>query len=873
MMSEDNHTREGRRKTKETNQKGKTSQKAIIKKLLIAFSVFFIIVMIAGAITVFSMIKSAPPLDPEKLLLNSNVEIYEQNDEFWTTLSASESRTLVAIQDVPQLLEDAFISVEDVRFRDHFGLDIRRIGGAILANVSGGFGAEGASTITQQVVKNLFLSSDKKLTRKIQEQYLAIKLEQMYTKDEILEMYLNAIYFSEGAWGAVVASDRYFSKTLDELNIEDAALLAGIPQRPNFFNPFKNPEEAEKRRNIVISLMERHGKITATEASDAKAVAVVDQLKRSDKEDYPHRAFLDYIVNEAIEIEGISAADIYAGGLKIYTTLDLEAQSIAENILHSEELINYPDELFQAGFTVIDTKTGEIRAIGGGRQNEDIQRGYSWATDPKRQPGSTIKPILDYGPAIEHLKWSTYQQITDEPHQYNDTENTKISNFNNEHAGNVSMRYALQKSINIPAVKAFQAVGIKNATQFGEGLGIPLESIQESYSLGGFETGFSTLELAGAYAAFGNEGTYHKPYAIRKIVFPDGRTIDLAPEPHQAMSDYTAFMVSDMLKSAVSSNGTGNRARVEGLPMAGKTGTSNFSPEDKERFNIDNGAKDIWFAGYTSNYTIAVWTGYDTPNDGYIKYDGSEHIAKDIFKHVMTEISKGKTTDDFIQPSSVVKVGIEKASGLLPSQYTPQSEIIYEYFVKGTEPTETSVLHIKPPTPTGFMGAYDEDGDQILLSWSYPDEERQNYAFELQFSVNDSKFEVISSQEEMQHIIFNPEKDATYRFKLQAVSTKNNQLRSDVRELSIKVPEDEEEKEREKEEARIEKEKEEEEEEKEREEKEREEKEKEKARKEREKEEARKEREDGEDNDNEIPDPLEDLEPEPEPDPEPAENN
>lgn len=784
-MSDDIRTRQGRRKQKETS-KDKKSKKGLYKKILIASAIFMAALFIAGAITVFSIIRGAPELDPEKLVLAQSPEIYDQNDELFTTLSASENRRLADIREIPRLVQDAFIAVEDVRFREHFGLDIRRIGGAIRANITGGFGAEGASTITQQVVKNLFLSKDKVLTRKLQEQYLAIKLEQTYSKDEILEMYLNAIYFSEGASGIVEAADRYFSKTLDQLTVEDAALLAGIPQRPNYFNPFVNPREAETRRNIVITLMERHGKITSAEAEKAKAVAVEDQLNRSNKESYPYRSFLDQVLKEVEAIEGISSNDIYTGGLKIYTTLDQDAQKFTEAVLQSEDYINYPDEFFQAGVTVVDTKTGEVKAIGGGRQKTEVKRGYSWATDPERQPGSTIKPILDYGPVIEHLKWSTYHQITDEPYQY--TSGVPIRNFNNRFAGNVSMRYALQQSLNIPALKAFHAVGKDKAAEFGKGLGIPLDTIEEPYALGGFTTGFSTLELAGAYAAFGNEGIYHKPHTVRKVVFPDGRTVDLTPDSHVAMSDYTAFMITDMLKSAVGQGGTGIRARVDGVPMAGKTGTSNFSEEERKRFNITSGAKDIWFSGYSTNYTIAVWSGYDTPDQGYIKYDGREHIAKLIFKEIMTEISRGKENPDFKQPSSVVRVGIEKGTGLLPSPHTPNEEIIYEYFVKGTEPTEVSEHYLKPETPAQFMGDYNEVTDQIILTWDFPSEERANYLFELQASINGGDFITISTAQELQHIIMNPESNSTYLFRLVAVSITNEQIRSDAVEYRVTVP-------------------------------------------------------------------------------------
>ncbi|OIJ15808.1 penicillin-binding protein [Anaerobacillus arseniciselenatis] len=764
-MSEDTRTRQGRRKQKQTTSKQTGTKKAAFKKVFVVFLIAFAFAIVAGGFTVYSIIKDAPPLDPDKLTLALNPEILDENGEVFTRLDASENRRKVTINDVPRLVEDAFIAVEDVRFREHFGIDIRRIGGAVRANVTGGFGAEGASTITQQVVKNLFLTNEKLLTRKIQEQYLAIKLEQAYSKDQILEMYLNAIYFS-GAYGVAEAADRYFSKTLDELTIEDAALLAGIPQRPNHFNPLRNPEAAETRRNTVISLMERHGKITANEATQARAVSVQDQLNPSKAESYPYPDFLDQVLTEVAAIEGITSSDIYTSGLKIYTTLNQDAQTYTENLFQNYD---FPDEEFQAGLTIVDTKTGEIKAIVGSRENDGVKLGTNYAIHEKRSPGSTIKPILDYGPAIEHFKWSTYHQIVDEPHTYSNGDPFRNFGDNYEH-GPMSMRRALALSRNVPAVKAFQEVGAEKAKSFGEGLGLSLDNIQESYSIGGFTHGLSTDEVAGAYAAFGNGGVYNKPYTVRKVEFPDGRIIDLTPDSQIAMSDYTAYMISDMLKTAVGPFGTGRNARVEGLPMAGKTGTS-------------NGTVDRWFAGYTTDYSIAVWTGYKDRRE-----ITNTQIVLDLFKQVMREVSKGKETADFKQPNSVVKVGIERSSGLLPSEFTSTDEIIYEYFVRGNEPTKVSEQFMKPDKPTEFMGSYNEITDQIILSWAYPENEREEFSFELQLSVNNEEFEIISFSDEMQHIIFNPESDSTYHFKLRAVSDLNNEVRSDPVELKVEIP-------------------------------------------------------------------------------------
>lgn len=646
--------------------------------------------MIVGGISVFAIISNSPELDEEKLVLTQGALIYDQNDEFLSQLETSERRMNVSISDVPVVVQDAFIAVEDIRFREHFGIDVRRLFGAVAANITDGFGAEGASTITQQLVKNLFLEHDKKMTRKIQEQYLAIKLEQQYSKDQILEMYLNQIYLGSGVYGIELASQRYFNKSVDELSLEDAALLAGIPRRPSYYDPTVNPEAAESRRNLVLSLMEQHGKITSEEAEAAKAIPIEDQLDLTERESYPYEAFYNLVLNELEEMEGITSSDIYNSGIKVYTTLDTSAQDHVEAVLQTDQFIqDYPNnEDFQAAITLLDTQTGQIKAVGSGREDKGVQRGFNYATEAKRQIGSTAKPLLDYGPAIEYLQWSTGHIIVDEAHSYSTGD--PISNFDGGFKGRMSMRRALADSRNVPAIKALQEVGTDRAKEFGEQLGLEIETMHESYGLGAIS--LSTKELAGAYAAFGNTGTYTEPYSVRKIEFPDGRILELEPDSHMAMSDYTAYMITDMLKTAVT-NGTGGTANISGLPMAGKTGTTNFDKDTREEYNIPtNAAPDIWFAGYTTQYTAAVWTGFDKhgPDNYFPGQDPSRQIAQRIFKAVMEEVSANIETPDFTMPNSVVRVGVERSTGLLPSDFTPSSEIIYELFVRGNEPTRVS---------------------------------------------------------------------------------------------------------------------------------------------------------------------------------------
>lgn len=316
-------------------------------------------------------------------------------------------------------------------------------------------------------------------------------------------------------------------------------------------------------------------------------------------------------------------------------------------MLTTDQYIYYPDDQFRAGVVLLDTQTGAVRAIGGNRNSDqEVQRGFNYATQTKRQPGSTIKPILDYGPGIEHFKWSTYKQFIDEPLTIHGKE---IKNWDGQYRGSISMRKALQWSYNIPAVKAFLEVGEDRAKEFAEKLGIPLDQIYPSYAIGGFNKGVSPLQLAGAYAAFGNEGVYHKPFTVRKVVYPNGKEIDLSSKPVKAMSDYTAYMMTDMLKTVVK-EGTGRLANIPGLPLAGKTGTTNL-PENIR----GDGTSDAWFVGYTTRYAAAVWTGYDqTTQETYVTNEKAK-ISRLIFKEIMSHVSEKIETPDFEKPDSVVE--------------------------------------------------------------------------------------------------------------------------------------------------------------------------------------------------------------------------
>jgi penicillin-binding protein 1A len=455
-------------------------------------------------------------------------------------------------------------------------------------------------------------------------------------------------------------------------------------------------------------------------------------------------------------------------------------------ILNTDEVINYPDAEFQAGIALIDTKTGEIRAIGGGR-NQEVSRGFNYAIDTQRQPGSTIKPVLDYAPAIEYLNWGTYQTIDDKPIKYSTGQ--EFGNWDNKYMGAISMRTALQYSRNTPAVQALQQVGLEKAKDFAINLGIPLKEIYESYAIGGFggkTVGVSPLQMAGAYSAFGNNGMYTKPYAVKKIVLRDGTVLDTAPESKLVMKDSTAFMTTDMLKSVLVSPGTGTTAKVPGLPIAGKTGTTNYTEDEMKKWNITDSraVPDAWFTGYTTNYTASVWTGYSNRSTP-IQQGADQKIAQLIFKNLMEYVSKDIKTSDFPIPDSVQKVRVEKGSKppALASEFTPDSEVITEYAVKGHAPKTVSEKFNKITAPSNPKAVYDAGKNNVTLTWDYSNPENATVQFEI--TVSDGIEPNTSTVTERVVTLQNPTPGTTYSITITAII---DGKRSDPATTSVQIP-------------------------------------------------------------------------------------
>ncbi|MFJ7952736.1 transglycosylase domain-containing protein [Lysinibacillus sp. NPDC096418] len=782
------------RARKNKKETPKTPLKLWLKRIFLTVLFLGVAGLVAGAGLFAFYASTAPELDEELLKDPVSSEFYDKNGDKFATIGV-ENRKYVKFEDIPEDMVNAILATEDVRFFKHHGMDFYRLGGAILANIRDGFGAQGASTLTQQVVKNSFLQNEKKLKRKAQEAWLAFQLERKYSKEEIFEMYFNKMLMSGRIYGFGTAAQYFYGKELSELSLDEEALLAGMVQLPNAYNPIKNPERAEKRRNIVLGLMHQHGKITKAEMEEAKAVDVqaglADEETRQTFAGTKYDAFLDIVINE-LEENGDGSA--MAEGIKVYTTLDPKAQQVVEDIMNDDR--NFPTENIESGVGVVDTKTGQILAVGGGR-NYGAERGFNYADDlTQNHPGSTMKPLLDYGPAIEYLKWSTGHTLVDEPMKYTKSNQT-ITNWDGKYMGSMSARRALYASRNVPAVQAFKEVGTDKAKEFIGRLGIETKNVYEADAIGGGAISMSPIQMAASYAAFGNDGVYTDPHAIKKIVYRDGKTSkDYTPGKNVAMSDATAYMVTDMLRDVVSNkpDASGSYAKVSGLDIAGKTGTTNYSTDEFNKYNLPStSVPDSWFAGYSTNYSIAIWSGYEKRSEPITTWD-ERRLPQYLFKDIMSELSADVETARFKKPSSVVEATVEIGTKplKLASEFTPVEKRQTELFVRGTEPTEVS-SEFEAPTisaPYNVRADLDLGAQSINISWSHDptiDEETNEplpVKFEVTASLEGGETKVLDTTESNGLTVANNLSEGKYVISVIAIV---NDVRSEPGTTSIEV--------------------------------------------------------------------------------------
>lgn len=697
----------------------------IFKSFLLVGLLGGIAAMMIGSFIIFKTIETAPELDISKIYATESTIIYDKDGNVIDELGI-QKREWVSYDEISPVLIDAIVAVEDSKFYEHAGADWQRFLVAALTNLSTGDFDQGASTLTQQLVKQSHLSSEKSIDRKIKELYLSIKIEKVLTKEQIIEAYLNYSPFGGSVNGIQKAAQYYFGTTANDLTLAQAATLAGLVQSPERYRPDRYADTAEKRRDTVLKLMVKHGYITQDLADLAAAEPITDMLvyeaDETDKTKY--QSFIDAVLDEVEKKYGL---DPYSG-LQIYTTMDPEAQALVYDIQNTKNYVNWSDTGMinsqadiQSGIVFMDTQTGQVRAIGGGTNEEGIERSYNQATQSARQPGSTAKPIFAYGPAIEYLNWGTGTTVDDELYAYQD--GNIVHNYNHIYQGRMTIRYALNKSLNVPAVKAFNAAGADQVKKFAEGLGFNLGDGQlyESTAIGGVETGFSPLQMAGAYATFGNGGIYNEPITIDKIVTSDGTVIEANQKSHRAMSEETAYLMTNMLHT-VMTEGTGTTANVTGMYLSGKTGTTNLPANEREMYGYpSNAIRDSWFVGYSNDYTAAIWTGFDKNSEGYITQTTQSkpwYVFKTLMKYLNPTGYKEPT-----RPSSIQSHSIELESGSAdgevqsPSQFTPSQYIGSELFIKGHGPSGTSTRFQQLDTPQNFNGSYSNSA--LSFSWDH----------------------------------------------------------------------------------------------------------------------------------------------------------
>lgn len=656
-----------------------THEKGLFIKILLGILSFFCILFLAGVGLFWYYAKDAPELTDKKLDATVSSKLYTQDGELFEDLGA-EKREKISANELPKTLEDAIVSVEDRRFYKHIGVDPIRIIGSALSNFTSG-GLQGGSTLTQQLIKLSFFSTsaeDQTLKRKAQEAWMAVRLEQKKSKQEILTYYVNKVYMSNGLYGMETASEMYFGKKLSELSLPQTALLAGMPQAPSAYDPYVYPDQAKKRRDTVLYTMLQNEKISQTEYDQAVNVPVTDGLQELTQSDDNTKIVDNYVKEVINEVQEKTDKNVYTDGLEIYTNLDLDAQKKLYDIVNTDQYVSYPDDEMQVASTLIDTNTGKVKAqIGGRHIAEDVTLGNNLAVNTSRDFGSTMKPVTDYGPAFEYLKYSTGKTITDAPYNYEGT-STPVGNWDNQYMGTITLRQALYLSRNVPAVKLFNEVGSDKVASFLKNLGIEYSTIHQSNAISsnteeqdGTKYGASSLKMAAAYAAFANGGTYYKPQYVNKIVFQDGTEETYEPDGKTAMSPETAYMITDILKDTIT-EGTGTNAQIAGLYQAGKTGTSNYTDDEYAKLGISSGVyPDILFAGYTPNYSISVWTGYNKKMTPVTSE--SSHVASDVYRELMQYVSANVTNTDWEMPSGLIRVGGEL---YYKDQYTARSNVV-----------------------------------------------------------------------------------------------------------------------------------------------------------------------------------------------------
>lgn len=705
----------------------------LIKYLSISFLSLVIAAIVLGGGVFFYYVSKAPSLSESKLVATTSSKIYDNKNQLIADLG-SERRVNAQANDIPTDLVKAIVSIEDHRFFDHRGIDTIRILGAFLRNLQSN-SLQGGSTLTQQLIKLTYFStstSDQTISRKAQETWLAIQLEQKATKQEILTYYINKVYMSNGNYGMQTAAQNYYGKDLNNLSLPQLALLAGMPQAPNQYDPYSHPEAAQDRRNLVLSEMKNQGYISAEQYEKAVNTPITDGLQSlKSASNYP--AYMDNYLKEVInQVEEETGYNLLTTGMDVYTNVDQEAQKHLWDIYNTDEYVAYPDDELQVASTIVDVSNGKVIAqLGARHQSSNVSFGINQAVETNRDWGSTMKPITDYAPALEYGVYdSTATIVHDEPYNYPGT-NTPVYNWDRGYFGNITLQYALQQSRNVPAVETLNKVGLNRAKTFLNGLGIDYPSIHYSNAISSNTTesdkkyGASSEKMAAAYAAFANGGTYYKPMYIHKVVFSDGSEKEFSNVGTRAMKETTAYMMTEMMKTVLS-YGTGRNAYLAWLPQAGKTGTSNYTDEEIENHIKTSQfvAPDELFAGYTRKYSMAVWTGYSnrlTPLVG-----NGLTVAAKVYRSMMTYLSEGSNPEDWNIPEGlyrngefVFKNGARSTWNSPAPQQPPSTE-------SSSSSSDSSTSQSSSTTPSTNNSTTTNPNNNTQQSNTTPDQQNQN---------------------------------------------------------------------------------------------------------------------------------------------------
>ena len=681
-----------------------------LKILLLAVTAAAVLFLLCGAVKTLGMDRWVD-FDVYRITgCDRTSIIYDGQSDVVTRLHGVQDRTWVSISELQPSTVYAFISAEDARFFEHEGVDVIRIAGAIVADIKAGSYVQGASTISQQLIKLSHLTSEKTISRKAEEAALAYEMERQYSKEDILEMYLNYVYFGGGYYGIEAAAEGYFGVHASDLTLDQSAMLAGILKSPSGYAPHINYAASINRRNNILRLMQDYGYITDDEKKQASARRPT--ILHDKNEEYSGY-YTDAVTKSAAALLGITVDELIRGGYSIYSAMDSDIQHYCEEMFKNGEL--FPAEDSEAAIVVLEPSTGMVVAMVGGRS---YTGGISFnrATDIRRQPGSVIKPVIAYAPAFEYLNYTAADMILDEETTFADY---TPSNYGNKYYGWVTVREAVTKSLNVPAVKTLSAVGVYRAKDFAKRCGIEFDDKDDSLALalGGFTYGVSPLQIAGAYSCFASGGIYNTPTLIKKITDRNGLTVyEYRQDSRRVMSEANAYILTSMLKSVVT-EGTGHRLNTLDIPIAGKTGT----------VGLANGNRDAWMAGYTPEYTAVVWQGYDSDRLGLLPSSatGGTYPALmlyELFNHIYPDGRSG----DFEKPESVKQYSIDAKTlkkqhkAVLANAMTPQSSRVTEYFTEETAPEDVSGYWAVPGSAQNLLAVREEGG--VMVSFDCPDD-------------------------------------------------------------------------------------------------------------------------------------------------------